>query len=76
MRQRRRNGIKVLIIEVANAEQTLDAWIELGLLSETQRNDPKSISVALAVLARAGARSLREGSEMPRRAGQPEQAGG
>jgi hypothetical protein len=51
MRQRRRNGIKVLTIEVANAERTLDAWIELGLLSETQRNDPKSISVALAVLA-------------------------
>jgi hypothetical protein len=46
-RRRLRNGAKLLVIEIANAAQTIDSWVALGLLSEEQRNDKAALEAAL-----------------------------
>jgi hypothetical protein len=61
-RQRLRNGTKLLVVEIANATQTIDSWIALGLLSEEQRGDKAALEAALATLARAGYRAIQTGN--------------
>ena len=65
-RMRRRNGTKVLRVEIADAEQTLDAWVRLGLINDAQRSDNAAIEAALGTLARAGYRAIKSGTETPR----------
>jgi hypothetical protein len=62
-RRRQRAGTKLLSIEIAHAEQTIAAWVTLGLLTEDQRNDDRAIEAAIARLCRAGFRAIeaREG---------------
>jgi hypothetical protein len=64
-RQRLRNGTKLLVVEIANAKQTFDSWVALGLLSEEQRaaGDKAALEAALATLARAGYRAIQTGAE-------------
>jgi hypothetical protein len=62
-RQRLRNGTKLLVVEIANATQTIDSWIALGLISEEQRGDEPALEAALATLARAGYRTIHAGAE-------------
>jgi hypothetical protein len=62
-RQRLRNGIKLLVVAIANAQQTFDAWIALGLIVEEQRGDKAALEAALATLARAGYRAIHAGAE-------------
>ena len=56
MRLRQRKGIKLLTLELAHAAETIDAWIELGLLTEAERTDPAKLASAVAALCRAGFR--------------------
>jgi hypothetical protein len=63
---RRRNGIKLLVVEIASAEQTVDSWIALGLLSEELRGDIAALEAALAPLCRAGYHAIQAGVERPR----------
>jgi hypothetical protein len=65
MRQRRRKGIKLLTLELGHAEATIDAWIDLGLLSEAERTDPTKLASAVAALCRAGFRALRADAASP-----------
>jgi hypothetical protein len=65
MRQRRRKGIKLLTLQLAHAEETIDAWIELGLLSEAERTDTTKLASAVAALCRAGFRALRADAATP-----------
>ena len=65
-RRRRRNGIKLLVVKIASAEQTVDSWIALGLLSEEQRGDNAALEAALARLCRAGCHAIQAGAEAPR----------
>ena len=65
MRQRRRKGIKLLTLQLAHAEETIDAWIELGLLSEADRADTTKLASAVAALCRAGFRALRADAATP-----------
>ena len=64
-RRRRRNGIKLLVVEIASAEQTVDSWIALGLLSEEQRGDNAALEAASATLCRAGYHAIQAGAETP-----------
>jgi hypothetical protein len=57
-RRRQRAGTKLLRIEIANAEQTIAAWIALGLISEDQRNDDKAVEAAVARLCQIGFRVI------------------
>ena len=61
-RRRQRAGTKLLSIEIAQAEQTIAAWVALGLLTEDQRNDDAAIEAAIARLCRAGFRAIEAGS--------------
>jgi hypothetical protein len=47
------------------AEETIDAWIELGLLSEADRTDTTKLASAVAALCRAGFRALPATSPAP-----------
>ena len=57
-RQRRRNGIKTLRIEISSWAATLDAFVKAGVLGEQQRTDRAAIEVAIARLCREGYRAL------------------
>ena len=61
-RRRQRAGTKLLSIEIGHAEQTIAAWVALGLLTEDQRNDDRAIEAAIAQLCRAGFRAIEAGS--------------
>ena len=53
-RARRRNGARCLRIEISNAEQTLDAFVKIGVLAEEQRNDAQAIEAAISLLCKRG----------------------
>ena len=65
MRQRRRKCIKLLTLQLAHAEETIDAWIELGLLSEAERTDKTKLASAVAALCRAGFSALQADAATP-----------
>jgi hypothetical protein len=47
-RARRRNGARCLHIEISNAEQTLDAFVKIGVLEEERRSDNRAIEAAIS----------------------------
>ena len=53
-RARKRNGARCLRIEISNAEQTLDAFVKIGVLAEERRNDDRAIEAAISVLCKRG----------------------
>ena len=53
-RARRRNGARCLHIEISNAEQTLDAFVKIGMLEEERRNDNRAIEAAISALCQRG----------------------
>jgi hypothetical protein len=54
-RQRQRNGARCLPnLVISNAEQTLDAFVKIGVLAEEQRNDHRAIEAAISVLCQRG----------------------
>jgi hypothetical protein len=59
-RQRRRNGIRTLRIEISNWTRTVAAFVKAGLLSEDQRADPDPVAVEkiIAQLCRRGFAAL------------------
>jgi hypothetical protein len=65
-RQRRRNGVKCLRIEISNWAATLDAFVIAGVLGEQQRNDPAAIETAIARLCRAGFHAIEAEPETTR----------
>jgi hypothetical protein len=65
MRQRRRKGIKLLTLQLGHAEETIDAWIELGLLREADRTDTTKLASAVAALCRAGFLALQVDAATP-----------
>jgi hypothetical protein len=62
-RARQRNGTRCLHIEITNAEQTLDAFIRVGVLQAERRNDDAAIEAAIATLCRAGYRAFKSRAE-------------
>jgi hypothetical protein len=58
-RARKRNGARCLRIEISNAEQTLDAFVKIGVLKAERRNDDTAIEAAIAVLCRRGYRAIK-----------------
>src|ERR1700758_2321436 len=48
-RARKRDGARCLRIEISNAEQTLDAFVKIGVLG---RNDDRAIEAAISVLCK------------------------
>ena len=53
-RMRRRNDTRCLLIEIAHATQTLDAFVNIGVLAEERRNDDRAIEAAISVLCKRG----------------------
>jgi hypothetical protein len=53
-RARKRSGARCLRIEISNAEQTLDAFVKIGVLAEQHRNDDRAIEAAISVLCKRG----------------------
>jgi hypothetical protein len=51
-RARKRNGARCLRIEISNAEQTLDAFVKIGVLAEERRNDDRATEAAISVLCK------------------------
>ena len=37
------------VIEISNAEQTLDAFVKIGVLAEQRRNDDRAIEAAISL---------------------------
>ena len=46
----------------SSAEQTLSAFVRIGVLAQDQRNDDRAIEAAIAQLCRAGFRAIEAGS--------------
>jgi hypothetical protein len=57
-RQRQQKGDRCLRIVISAADQTLSAFIRIGLLTEAQRNNDAAIETAIAQLCRAGFRAI------------------
>jgi hypothetical protein len=55
-RQRQRKGARCLRIVISSAEQTLSAFVRIGVLAEGQ--DDRAIEAAIAQLCRAGFRAI------------------
>jgi hypothetical protein len=73
-RARRRNGARCLRIEISNAERTLDAFVEIGVLAEERRNDNRAIEAAISALCRRGYSAIKAERETDRdnnRSGNP-----
>jgi hypothetical protein len=63
-----------LRIEISNAEQTLDAFVRIGVLEEERRNDNRAIEAAISALCRRGYRAIKAERETDRdnnRSGNP-----
>jgi hypothetical protein len=43
-----------LRIEISNAEQTLEAFVKIGVLAEERRNDNRAIEAAISALCQRG----------------------
>jgi hypothetical protein len=65
-RARKRNGARCLRIEISNAEQTLDAFVKIGVLAEERRNDDRAIEAAISVLCQRGYRAIKGERETDR----------
>jgi hypothetical protein len=65
-RARKRKGARCLRIEISNAAQTLDAFVNIGVLADDRRNDDKAIEHAIAVLCRRGYRAIAAEQETDR----------
>ena len=65
-RTRRRNGTRCLRIEISNAEQTLDAFVKIGVLAEERRNDDQAIETAISTLCQRGYRAIKAERETHR----------
>ena len=57
-RMRRRNGTRLLTIEISNAAATLDAFERIGVLTETERGNDAALERAIAQLCRRGYSAL------------------
>jgi len=53
-RARRQNGARCLRIEISNVEQTLDAFVKIGVLEEERRNENRAIEAAISALCQRG----------------------
>src|ERR1700756_3474916 len=65
-RARKRNGARCLRIEISNAEQTLDAFVKIGVLPEERRNDDWAIEAAISVLCKRGYSAVKAERETDR----------
>jgi hypothetical protein len=65
-RARRRNGARCLRIEISNAEQTLDAFVKIGVLAKEQRNDAQAIEAAISLLCKRGYTAIKAERETDR----------
>ena len=65
-RLRKQNGARCLRIEISNAEQTLDAFVKIGVLAEEQRNDDRAIEAAISVLCKRGYSAVKAERETDR----------
>jgi hypothetical protein len=65
-RARKRNGARCLRIEISNAEQTLDAFVKIGVLAEERRNDDRAIEAAISVLCKRGYSAVKAERETDR----------
>jgi predicted GNAT superfamily acetyltransferase len=65
-RARKRNGARCLRIEISNAEQTLDAFVKIGVLAEERRNNDRAIETAISVLCQRGYRAVKAERETDR----------
>jgi hypothetical protein len=65
-RQRQRNGARCLRIEISNAEQTLDAFVKIGVLAQERRNDDRAIEAAISVLCKRGYSAVKAERETDR----------
>ena len=54
-----RAGRTALRIEISNAEQTLDAFVRIGVLEEERRNDNRAIEAAISALCQRGYRAIK-----------------
>jgi hypothetical protein len=48
-----------LRIEISNAEQTLDAFVRIGVLAQERRNDNRAIEAAISALCQRGYRAIK-----------------
>jgi hypothetical protein len=60
-RQRQRKGARCLRIVISDAEQTMSAFVRIGVLAEDQRDDDAAVESAIAQLCRAGFRAIEAG---------------
>jgi hypothetical protein len=58
-RARRRNGARCLRIEISNAEQTLEAFMNIGVLAKERRNDDRAIEAAISALCQRGYHAIK-----------------
>jgi hypothetical protein len=57
-RQRQRKGDRCLRIVISDAEQTLSAFVRIGVLAEDECNENAAIEKAIAQLCREGFRAI------------------
>jgi hypothetical protein len=55
-----------LRIEISNAEQTLDAFVKIGVLEEERRNDNRAIEAAISALCQRGYSAIKAERETDR----------
>jgi hypothetical protein len=65
-RARKRTGARCLRIEISNAEQTLDAFVKIGVLAAERRNDDAAIEAAISVLCKRGYSAVKAERETDR----------
>ena len=65
-RARRQNGARCLRIEISNVEQTLDAFVKIGVLEEERRNDNGAIEAAISALCQRGYSAIKAERETDR----------
>jgi hypothetical protein len=65
-RARRQNGGRCLRIEISNAEQTLEAFVKIGVLEEERRNDNRAIEAAISALYQRGYSAIKAERETDR----------
>jgi hypothetical protein len=65
-RARKQNGARCLRIEISNADQTLDAFVKIGVLAEEHRNDDRAIETAISVLCKRGYSAIKAERETDR----------
>jgi predicted GNAT superfamily acetyltransferase len=65
-RARKKSGARCLRIEISNAEETVDAFVNIGVLAEERRNDDQAIEAAISVLCKRGYSAIKAERETDR----------